>query len=201
MTDPLTGANPSGLDVLLRALDADRNEAGARYERLRRKLLKFFLWEQCGPAEELADTCLDRLARKLSEGAVTENIEAYAGGIARMVLKEHHAREERSRVIHHEFGRRQQHLGSDADAEFLSAQLEECLGQLSAENQSLIRRYYLGSQSERIRNRQQLASELNLSLNALRNRAMRLREGLEECMSRSRRDRSAETLTKSGERR
>ena len=180
MTDAPPETNPSGLELLLRALHQDRDEAAVRYEKLRRKLVKFFSWEQCIDSEELADICLDRVGRKLQEGAAIENLQAYAGGVARLVLREHHSREERARVVLREFTRRQELTARDSDQ--LTAGLERCLQQLSPENRALVRRYYEGSQQDRIRNRQALADELNLSLNALRNRAMRLRGALERCM-------------------
>lgn len=50
-------------DNLLRLLDLDRDVAGDKYERLRRKLIKFFEWNACFPAEDLADETFDRVGK------------------------------------------------------------------------------------------------------------------------------------------
>jgi hypothetical protein len=62
-----------------------------------------------------------------------------------------------------------------------AAALEACLDTLAKADAALILDYYGADGSARIRLRQQLADSLGLSLNALRNRALRLRGKLEEC--------------------
>jgi DNA-directed RNA polymerase specialized sigma24 family protein len=68
------------------------------------------------------------------------------------------------------------------DAEQTQQCLERCLGALDAGQRAFILRYYQGDQSQRIANRKAMAHELGLDLNALRNRALRLRERLEKCV-------------------
>jgi hypothetical protein len=48
---------------------------------------------------------------------------------------------------------------------------------------SFILRYYQGDKRCRVENRHRMAEELDLPLNALRNRALRLREKIENCVS------------------
>jgi len=62
------------------------------------------------------------------------------------------------------------------------AALDGCLDQLGARARVLILDYYGADGAQRIRARQKLAGELGSSLNALRNRALRLRETLERCV-------------------
>ena len=52
----------------LSLLDTDRERAGAEYEILHRKLVRFFEWRECYNGEELADETVNRVARKLAEG-------------------------------------------------------------------------------------------------------------------------------------
>ena len=67
------------LCFLLAWLDPDREQAGTRYEHLRRKLTLFFEARRCSPrAEELADRTLDNVARRLQEG-----VEIYASEASR----------------------------------------------------------------------------------------------------------------------
>ena len=61
--------------------------------------------------------------------------------------------------------------------------LDKCLSKLSAENREIIVGYYKGEKREKIENRNLLAETLGVPNNALRNRAVRLREKLENCIT------------------
>jgi hypothetical protein len=61
--------------------------------------------------------------------------------------------------------------------------LRICLAKLGDHATHVILTYYAWDGSERISRRQRLAAELGLSLNALRNRAMRLRGMLERSLA------------------
>jgi DNA-directed RNA polymerase specialized sigma24 family protein len=60
--------------------------------------------------------------------------------------------------------------------------LEDCLEQLPPETRAFILDYYAGDGQDRITNRRRLADEMGTGLNALRNRALRLRANLQECV-------------------
>src|SRR5580692_9915969 len=75
-------------DLLLTKLAPDPTQAGLRYEKLRTRLIAFFLRRMLPAPEDLADETINRLARRLFEGEQVASIEAYALGIARYVLKE-----------------------------------------------------------------------------------------------------------------
>ena len=49
------GVEKNQLQALLGRLHGDREEAGARYEELRRRLIRYFRWERAGEPEDLAD--------------------------------------------------------------------------------------------------------------------------------------------------
>ena len=85
----------TGFDKLLATLDADREQAGAKYESLRARLIKFFEWRNCESAEELTDTVFDRVMKKIAAGEQIQNIEAYAATVAQFVFKEDYRRRER----------------------------------------------------------------------------------------------------------
>jgi DNA-directed RNA polymerase specialized sigma24 family protein len=57
-----------------------------------------------------------------------------------------------------------------------------CLNGLPDEQRSLILSYYEGERSGKIENRQELAAELKIPLNALRIRAHRIRRTIEDCI-------------------
>jgi len=150
-------------------------EPAERYEALRWRLVRLFHWERCGEPEVLADEALDRLARRVAEGEPIAQLESYLFGIARMLLREEAARAMRQRTKLAEFSREQVRLSLPASDE-LAERLRRCLDSLEPEQRRIVLAYYDG------RPREQLANELGLQLNALRNRALRLREKLEKCV-------------------
>jgi DNA-directed RNA polymerase specialized sigma24 family protein len=164
------------LDALLEAFaPGDRDLAGKQYEALRRKLLDLFSWERCAAPDELADEAINRLARKVREGVSIPHLDRYAFGIARLIVQEQ-ARDRRKR----ETALREWRAvgGSGRDPATLAA-IEQCLAALPVESRKLIERYYA-------EDRGALARELGISVNALRNRALRIRDQLFACVSKKR---------------
>ena len=47
-------------EKLLQHFDEDRERAGDKYEDIRRKLMRYFAWNDCFPEEELADRTFDQ---------------------------------------------------------------------------------------------------------------------------------------------
>ena len=170
-------------DALLRRLRSDGSEALA-YEALRRRLIRFFRLHIPAEAEDLADVTLDRLARKIHEGTDVTSVPLYALGIARRVLHEARARGAKRRAAEADptLAPDAGDAESDAAEEAVLAALSRCLDQAGASARALILAYYQADGAGRIAIRQQLADELSISLNALRNRALRLRETLEDCV-------------------
>lgn len=175
----------TSLDALLGALAGSSSDAGIAYENLRMRLIRFFRWNHCHAPEDLADTALDRLASRLANNS--EPIldpQRFAAGIARMLLHEYQAQQVREQKMLPKLLRslrnHQPRLETEQEREDA---LCHCLEGITAENRQLLDRYYTGDASERIRNRQSLAEELGIGLNALRNRALRLRQQLEDCIS------------------
>ncbi|HZU24225.1 MAG TPA: hypothetical protein VFA04_01815 [Bryobacteraceae bacterium] len=164
--------------ALLDALSPDRDSAAARYETLRARLIRFFGWERCAASPDLADEVLNRLARRLLEGERIEAIDKYVYGIARLVLKESGARTQRTAAAMTDlrlFAERQPEDSPEMPC------VTGCLGRLSSEERDFILEYYSGDGRQRIETRKRIARRLDLPLNAVRNRALRLRERLERC--------------------
>src|SRR5262245_36440925 len=81
---------PAAFERLLSALAQDRESAAVEYERLRGRLVGLIGWWGASGSEDLADMTLDRVARKLEEGAVVPagSFGAYVRGVARMIFYE-----------------------------------------------------------------------------------------------------------------
>src|ERR1700679_612902 len=78
----------TSIPALLAALGQTPEESGLEYERLRSKLILFFSRRMLQFPEDLADEALDRLARRIVEGAVLDSIPAFALGIGRHLALE-----------------------------------------------------------------------------------------------------------------
>lgn len=169
---------------LLAALDADPQHAAARYEAARRQLIHFFRWEGCRAPEDWADEVFNRVAVKLWGNEPVANVPAFLNGTARLVAKEALRRERRETSAELQSLRVMPFSSEEVEQE--AQRLEKCLQELDEEQRDLILRYYRGDGAERIKNRQKLALEHGISLNSLRNRALRLRDRLESCMGKVR---------------
>jgi DNA-directed RNA polymerase specialized sigma24 family protein len=172
----------SALERLLVRLDPDPTRAASAYEALRLSLTRFFDWRGAHFPDECADETLNRLARRLDEGAAVADIRSFALGIARLVRLEQ-ARSPLARQDELD----EQRLGpvpaADPDPEpRLHECLETCLASLPADARTLILEYYQDQRREKIDRRVRLAGQLGLSANALRSRAQRVRDRLERCV-------------------
>ena len=174
------------LHGLIERLRTDANAGGFDYEQLRRRLALFFRQDEPVDAESLADEALDRLARRLDEGTAIESAGLYAFGIAKLMRFE--ANERRAR---REAARQEALAAIGGEAEepdetdpALLAALRACLREFGPGSSDLMLTYYRDDDARRIATRRDLAAALGVSINALRNRALRLRETLEACVRR-----------------
>jgi RNA polymerase sigma factor (sigma-70 family) len=165
-------------DLLLLQFDPDRQEAGKKYEALRRKLVNFFQWRGCTSAEDLADETINRVARNLETGETVLHLAAYCAGIARNVFLENLRARQKEEALH-----AVAYLPpAPPDEDSRTECLERCLRELSPENLQLIVQYYQQNEPSRIKARRNLAEQLGIPLNALRIRAHRIRARLQTCV-------------------
>lgn len=162
----------------LSVLGPDRNDAGQRYEGLRRRLLVFFAARGSGPAEEWADETLDRAAQRVAEGVeIAVTMESYVLGIARNVIREQWKKPVAREV---DWARVASPAAGEADGRLDC--LDRCLETLAPQSREWVETFYAGKGGTRIRNRQALAERLGIDGNALRVRMHRIRAGLLVCM-------------------
>ena len=181
-------------DRLLEKLDSDRDRAAEKYEQIRQRLVKLFRWRGCQLFEEYADKTIDRVARRIGEGAEfqTENPYTLFYAVAMNLLKEHWRKFEReSEALDYLV----QSQPASEDPEDIRAREEEskehdrgmqclrhCLGGLSSENLTLMKMYYAEGDILNKEQRKQTAQALGISVNALRVRAFRVRSEVEQCV-------------------
>ncbi|HEV2667934.1 MAG TPA: sigma-70 family RNA polymerase sigma factor [Blastocatellia bacterium] len=167
-------------------LSADPEIAGVEYEELRRRLIKFFEWRGAFFPEDLADETLNRTARKIDEGEeIEKNVIALALGVAHFVFLETSRRPDNRRAQMEELipvAAPPEHQVEDDDLRVVY--LRECLRGLSTESRELIIEYYGEEGRAKIEDRKALAEKLGISLNALFSRAKRIRDRLEQCVTR-----------------
>ena len=165
-------------DALLDWLGPEREQAGQKYELIRKRLIKIFTSRGCSEPEDLADETINRVIKRLSEieGVFRGDQARYFYGVANKV--------------HLEYLRRKQVPPApppQTDSARVEAQfkcLEQCLDKLSTENRELVLGYYQSERQAKIELRKLQAEKLGIAPNALRIRAHRIRTVLQECVER-----------------
>ena len=172
---------------LLERLGDNEEQAAKKYEDLRHTLIRSFEWRGAPFPEEHADETFNRLARKLDEGVEIRNVSEYAYSVARLVwleaLKGDHKRNTPLDEIQHEPVAIDT-LSEKAEKEVRLNCLDDCLDALPPDSRDLIMEYYVDEKRGRIDRRRDLAQRLGLRRDALANRSQRLRDKLEQCVTR-----------------
>jgi RNA polymerase sigma factor (sigma-70 family) len=167
---------PEAFDKLLLWLSSDRDQAGNKYEEIRRKLITILTCRGCTCPEDLADQTMNRVARK-----IPEIIDHYTGDASLYFY-------DVARKIHLEYVRKRPDpvLAPAPDPpQELEEQyecLEQCMKQLTSRNRELVLEYYQEEKQAKIDRRRELADRLGIAVNALRIRAHRIRASLQECL-------------------
>lgn len=177
---PPWSPTPESFEKLLTWLSSNREEGAERYEKIRLRLIKYFVCNACGDADEhLADKTIDRVMKKLDQDEIpdpfTGDKNLYFLAFARNIRREHY--NDQSREI--------THLAIDPDrvqAEAESICLEECARILRQEDRSLAIEYYRYDKTTKVAHHSNLAVQFNLSLSGLRTRVRRVRERLRPCI-------------------
>lgn len=175
-----------GFDGLLAVLHPDRARAGELYEEIRRRLVKFFEWRGCSIADDLTDRTINRVAGKLQAGEAIQNVTAYSVGVARLIHLEYLREAERERQLLDEAPVAGECFDPEHEREDNArlAAFEDCFTGLLPDQRRQLMTYHTGEKQERINNRKTLAAELGATAGSLRIRMFRLREILEECITR-----------------
>lgn len=174
--------NREAFQRLLEALDPDPDRAAQRFQALHSKLTLFFTYNRCANAEHWADESLDRVAKRLAEQQPVPDVNAYARGVARLVVLEAQKQEQRERDLLSAA----RYVPSQVHDEQVLGWLDHCLSGLSPDSRDLIFEYYSVKPSGDPAGRRKLAERLGITTEALRTRALRIRRELESCITRCR---------------
>ena len=178
---------PEAFDSLLLSFDADRERAGRVYENLRRKLLEFFEARGSCTPEEHADETFDRVMRRIADGETIQNPAGYCYGVAKFVWMEA-SRKRATAPVELDENAFLDTSAPDSDLESSREAvekkldcLESCLDSLADETRNFVIEYFRDEDGPKIEQRKILAARLDMTLNALRLRASRLRRELAKC--------------------
>lgn len=169
-------------DSLLAKLDPDREAAAKRYLEVRASLVRFFEWRGGPYPEDHADEALDRVAKRALGGEDIRDPVGYVLGTARMILLEVAKGRSRERVALGELAHAPAVPDEPEPPEPRLECLQRCLGTLPADSREMVLQYYQGDKRAKIENRRKLTERLQLPLNTLRMRMLRLRERLQACV-------------------
>ena len=186
MADEEDQRDHENLEALLNWLNPDRDEAWAKYEQIRKRLVKIFTWRQCADVESLADEVLERVERRIVE--VVEKFSAgddpakYFYGVAKNVALESFRNRERFPEFEENHGGVFKPPELEGSANSLRDDLDYCLEQLNEEDRYIALAYYQYDQQTKKAERNRLARELGISKGALWTRVFRIRSLLEKCL-------------------
>ena len=170
---PLTQA---AFDSLLAWLDPERNQAGKKYEYIRRRLIKIFSCRGRQDAEDLADATINRVtlkATKIAQEYVGDPA-LYFYGVAQKVYLESVRKKPPPPPPPPPA------VSAEVEQEYEC--LEKCVEQLPPNSRELILEYYQNDKRLKVEYRKKLADRLGIAQNAVRIRAYRIRVALQRCV-------------------
>ena len=170
-------------NAFLARLDADPEQAGHAYERLRCKLTTIFRCRGFHDSEEVADVAMDRIARAALKEEIRD-MYAYAATVARYVAAETYRKPKvvSLDVVSLVQAARDPGAPNQKPIEQQISCLDECMGLLEEPERSLLLGWYEHDKSEKIADKRALASKLSVSVTTLRVRAFRIRERVRKCV-------------------
>lgn len=174
--------SPPVFESFLRALSPDPEEGGRLYTRLQKKLAGFLSLRGVSDPSEAAAETLDRVAYKIYEGAHIPDVDRFCLGVARNVAWEKLREERREQSAFTSFLESLPDP-SDEEVERIQRLLKPCFEQLGDKEQRMLLAYCKVARGRaRAEHRRQIASEMDMTMLALRMRVTRLRSTLDDCV-------------------
>jgi len=165
-------------ESLLTWLDPNREIAGQKYEVIRTGLIRIFVSKGFSDAEDLADTVINRVMKRLPEirDTYVGDPVRYFHGVARNIIRETLRRREIATETVPSFSEEVESHSDEYDC------LVKCLRFLAREKRDLILDYHIYDGRDKVEQHRHMAEELGITEGALRGRAHHLRGSLEKCI-------------------
>ena len=172
----------ASFELLLKQLDADREEAAQKYLALYFKLNRFFEWRGCANPDWLADETMTRIARRIEQGITITNFQGFMFVVARKVAIESVKEREKEQKMLTSLSPQVEDHDDRIYADELLARLDAGLLKLPPNGRRLLIAYHAAGDDKNMKIRRELAQREGISLNALRVRVHRLKITLEAYM-------------------
>jgi hypothetical protein len=176
---------------LLAWLDHDREVAASKYLEIHQRMSLLFRLKGCYCPEDLADTVVDRVAKRLDRAELMRNV--YGEHIrvflafTKFVFLEHL----NERPVHFSLlpddatdGTPSTNVEQSANTENRQQCLDICLQRLAIDDRELLPLYYRYPPGEKIAHRKKLVQDLKTTRNALTLKVSRLRTSVADCVKR-----------------
>jgi len=175
-----SGLSQGEFDRLLAWLSPDREQAGEKYESIRRGLIELFDCWKCREPEDLADETINRVVGRVDGIApdYSGDPALYFYGVAKNVRHEYLRKRQTVQLLDTAFRAIPQY----DEKEQLFACLDQCLNELPTADKDMVLIYYEGDKKARIEARKRLGEQIRLTSNTLRVRLYRIRLTLEQCV-------------------
>lgn len=171
-------------DALLGLFSADRDEAGEKYEQIRRGLFRFFHYKGCSDPQLLTDETINRVAEKLHKFDHSREVKpaSYFYGFAANILLEYRRTSAREISLGDGQYEHTEPAAEDESDEAETACLHKCLGKLRADEKELFIEYYARERQEKIELRRKMCERLNCRAAALHTKVFRIKSSLRGCI-------------------
>jgi DNA-directed RNA polymerase specialized sigma24 family protein len=170
-------------DEVLAWLHPDREQAARKYEAIRNKLIRIFMYRGCTPAEVLADKTINQVTKKVHK--IKDTYEGdpalYFYGAARNIINDYFKNLPDEVPVTPEILAAPPADEPD-ESEREHECLEKCLGVMTQPDRELLLEYYREDGGAKIEHHKEMARRRGVTLNALRILACRLRARFKECM-------------------
>jgi RNA polymerase sigma factor (sigma-70 family) len=171
-------------DALLGLFSANREEAGEKYEQVRRGLVRFFQFKGCSDPQSLTDETINRVAAKLDAYDPSKGSKpaSYFYGFASNILKEYRRNSGRESALDEKQFIVSPLVSEETENEPEMTKLRRCIEELEPDEKDLVLEYYGREGRERIDTRRRMCDQLNCSAAALYTRISRIKNSIRDCI-------------------
>lgn len=171
--------DPAAFESMLVWLNTDREAAGAKYEQIRQRLVRLFIYRGCTDPESLTDLVFDRVMVKIDEtvGRFEGDPLRHFLAVANFIYLE-----SRKKPFEGELPETIAAPVADDTGDQRFDCLNDCLGELPSDRRRIVLEYYRHDKRAKIELRQRLAESYGVTLANLHSKVFRIRAALQQCV-------------------